>query len=57
MVLEPNAIHNPWTVMVHSQDAAVTHPTMVTTIGLILLAPLAKATIASRALQFSSGVL
>jgi len=57
MVLEPNTIHNPWTVMVHSQDAAVTHPTMVTTIGLILLAPLAKATIASRALQFSSGVL
>jgi len=47
VVIKPNAIVNPWAVMVHLENAHSADPTVVATVWLILMAPLAVTPIPS----------
>jgi hypothetical protein len=46
VVEETYAVVKPWAMVIHLQDAAFAHPTMVTAIGFVFPAPLAMSTVA-----------
>lgn len=55
VVVEPNTVVNPWTMMVHLKDAHSADPAVVAPIWLVLMAPFAMTSVASAFLFHCTG--